>query len=688
MSIIEAREITKTYPTQHGRGLLLGRDGIAFWFGPKAPPRPALSPLSLTIERGESVGIIGRNGSGKSTLLKLIAGVSVPTTGTLAVHGRVASLLELGAGFHPMLTGRENIYLNAGLLGMRHAETDACFQDIVDFSEIGEFIDQTVDTYSSGMYVRLAFSVAIHTNPDIFLVDEVLSVGDESFQRKCRARILELKAAGKTILFVSHDLGIVNTLCERVILLDQGQVLSRGGAQATIDFYLRQIGRASAVHRLVAGDTEAVFNHGRLSLYHDQREITAPAGIKIQFYSMGQYHESTAAEWSLSLATNTELVAEGVLPRLPVTIRMRIHVVDGQVRLEITWENHRPVDLDYLSLHCFLPTSITRWQFGADTGRFPEITFHDRQWCNVVPATHAPGDCFLLGDDSNGVRIAATHNEAPLQLDNTEYMAQARLAHITEAIPSSSSPLEPGQRTLAFVSVDTSLDQFEAEASRAASQAARAISFSGGSAQMNRGDIAVFSADQPLTQGLNLHVQSKIDGVWIMSQSLQWSPPENKDGTVTASGRSTRLPFALDWSLSPAANGLFLQVDFVATKTVSLEEFNVSLALSHEYVHWETPSELGQFKSENPPEDWMHLNERYRQGGWMMAASPSVPAIMLQADTTLGNVYPTAILVDGTEQTPLLQLVCTPCRHTTTVLEPGRHTVFAGRVTVGGDANT
>jgi len=686
MVIIDACEITKTYP-QSGRGVLLGRGGIASWFGPGTPPRQALAPMTLAIEAGESVGIIGRNGSGKSTLLKLIAGVSSPTSGTLAVHGRVASLLELGAGFHPMLTGRENIYLNAGLLGMRHAQTDACFDAVVDFAEMGEFIDQTVDTYSSGMYVRLAFSVAIHTNPDIFLVDEVLSVGDEGFQRKCRARILELKEAGKTILFVSHDLGIVNTLCDRVILLDQGQVLSRGGAQATIDFYLRQIGRASAVHRLVSGVTEAIFNHGRLSLYHGQREITAPAGIKIQFFSMGQYHESTAAEWTLTSATDTEVAAEGVLPRLPVTIHVRVQIIDGQVHIEAAWENHRPIDLAYAALQCFLPTSISRWQFGADTGRFPEISFNDRHWCNVVPATHDPGDCFLLGDDSPAVRIAVTQSEAPLQLDNTDYMMQTRLAHITEAIPSSMCPLAPGRRNLASVEIGTAMERAEIDASRAASQAARAISFSGGSAQMNRGDIAVLGEVQPLTNGLNLHVQIKIGGVWIMSQSLQWSPPANTDGTVTASGRSTRLPFALDWSLSPVTDGLFLRVDFVATKTVMLEEFNVSLALSHEYVHWETPSELGQFKSGKAPEEWMHLNERYRQGSWIMAASPLVPTITLRADTTMGTIYPTAILVDGTEQTPVLQLVCTPCRHTTTVLEPGRHTVFSGRVTVGTEAS-
>ena len=157
MAIIEANDLTKTYPATGGKRALLGRGGLSSWFSRTAAPPRALDGVTLAIDSGEAVGIIGRNGSGKSTMLKLIAGVTAPTSGALSVRGRVASLLELGAGFHPMLTGRENVYLNAGLLGMRHAEVDSCFDAIAEFADLGEFIDRTVDTYSSGMYVRLAF---------------------------------------------------------------------------------------------------------------------------------------------------------------------------------------------------------------------------------------------------------------------------------------------------------------------------------------------------------------------------------------------------------------------------------------------------------------------------------------------------------------------------------------------------
>ncbi len=188
----------------------------------------ALNDVNLTISEGESVALLGYNGSGKSTLLKLISGVLQPDAGSILTRGRVAGLIEVGAGFHPDLSGRENVYLNAAILGMNKAEIDARFDDIVAFSEIEQFIDTEVKHYSSGMFLRLAFSVAIHTEVDILLVDEILSVGDEPFQRKCLARIRELHDAGKTLVVVSHDLDMVSQLCQRGILIEKGNVVFDG----------------------------------------------------------------------------------------------------------------------------------------------------------------------------------------------------------------------------------------------------------------------------------------------------------------------------------------------------------------------------------------------------------------------------------------------------------------------------
>lgn len=198
---------------------------------------PAVKDVSFTIAKGQTVGIVGRNGSGKSTLLQLICGTLNPSSGSITTHGRVAALLELGSGFNPEFSGRENVYMNAAVLGLTREETNARFEDIERFAEIGDFINQPVKTYSSGMMVRLAFAVAINVDPQILIVDEALSVGDERFQRKCFARIEAIKSTGATILFVSHSGNTVIELCDRAILLDGGEKLAEGPPKFIVGQY-------------------------------------------------------------------------------------------------------------------------------------------------------------------------------------------------------------------------------------------------------------------------------------------------------------------------------------------------------------------------------------------------------------------------------------------------------------------
>lgn len=194
----------------------------------------ALRNVNLEVSAGTTVGLVGANGSGKSTLLKAIGGIIQPTSGIIERRGRLAALLELGAGFHPDLTGRENVYLNASILGLSRKQTDGFFDSIVDFSEIGDFIGTQVKFYSSGMYVRLAFAIAVHVDPDLLLVDEVLAVGDEPFQKKCIDKIKEFQREGRTIVFVSHSADQVLEVCDRVAVLQHGEVVFDGAAKAGI----------------------------------------------------------------------------------------------------------------------------------------------------------------------------------------------------------------------------------------------------------------------------------------------------------------------------------------------------------------------------------------------------------------------------------------------------------------------
>lgn len=197
----------------------------------------ALSDINLSVRRGEALGLIGPNGSGKSTLLRLIARTLYPTRGEIIVRGKVAPMIEIGVGFQGELTGQENIYLNASLYGLTRREVDRIYGEIVDFSELGDFIDVPVKNYSSGMYARLGFSIAVHLDPDILLIDEVLSVGDERFQKKCLERMLEFRRSGKTIVFVSHNAAAIQQLCDRACLLSHGEIKGIGDITTVLELY-------------------------------------------------------------------------------------------------------------------------------------------------------------------------------------------------------------------------------------------------------------------------------------------------------------------------------------------------------------------------------------------------------------------------------------------------------------------
>jgi lipopolysaccharide transport system ATP-binding protein len=254
----------------------------------------ALRNVDVEFARGEAVGIIGRNGAGKTTLLKLLSRITKPTQGRVEMRGRVASLLEVGTGFHPELTGRENIQLNAAILGMSRAEMKSKFDEIVAFSEIGRFLDTPVKRYSSGMYVRLAFAVAAHLEPEVLIVDEVLAVGDFAFQRKCLGKMEDVAGCGRTVLFVSHNLAAVTSLCSRGVLLDRGEIVADGAVRDVVGGYVAS-GQDSQSSREWPADQALGDERGRLlriELRQDGRE--AGGGVR----------SSKATEVVLTIETN------------------------------------------------------------------------------------------------------------------------------------------------------------------------------------------------------------------------------------------------------------------------------------------------------------------------------------------------------------------------------------------------
>jgi len=218
---------------------------------------PALTDVSFAVAKGSTYGVIGRNGSGKSTALKLVAGITKPTSGSVAVEGRISALIELGAGFHPEISGRENVFINGIMLGLSKRQVQERFDDIVDFAELREFIDAPVKTYSSGMYMRLGFAVAIHVDPDVLLVDEVLAVGDEGFTHKCLDKFAEFRRRNKTILLVTHSLSLVERFCDEALWLDQGRAMAHGDPVRVVDAYLTKVEEGEG-HLLASATAKAL----------------------------------------------------------------------------------------------------------------------------------------------------------------------------------------------------------------------------------------------------------------------------------------------------------------------------------------------------------------------------------------------------------------------------------------------
>ncbi len=235
---IKVSHVTKNFNVYYDKANTL-KERMIFFNRNQKEVRKVLNDINLEISKGETVALIGVNGSGKSTLLKLMTKIIYPNSGNIKIHGKLTSLLELGAGFHPDFSGRENIYFNASIFGLTKAQIDKRLDDIIAFSELGDYIDNPIRTYSSGMYMRLAFAVAINVDADILLIDEVLAVGDQHFQEKCLNKMKELKKEGKTMVFVSHSMDAVKFLCDRAIWLYEGQIREDGSTEKVVSDYLK-----------------------------------------------------------------------------------------------------------------------------------------------------------------------------------------------------------------------------------------------------------------------------------------------------------------------------------------------------------------------------------------------------------------------------------------------------------------
>lgn len=294
----------------------------------------ALQDVNLSVKKGETVGIIGTNGSGKSTILKIITGVLNPTAGNVKINGRISALLELGAGFNMEFTGVENVYLNGTMIGFSKAEIDAKLQDILDFADIGDFVYQKVKTYSSGMFVRLAFAVAINIEPEILIVDEALSVGDVFFQNKCYHKFEEFKAQGRTILFVSHDLSSISKYCDRVILLERGKKLGEGNPKEMIDMYKKVL-----VHQLDDSAMNRRTAHaGTGNAWKDKMVLNPDQDV---------YGNGLAEFEDFCMVDNSGNITNTIIKGEPFTVKMKVRFLGSisEPIIAVSYKNRMGVEI-------------------------------------------------------------------------------------------------------------------------------------------------------------------------------------------------------------------------------------------------------------------------------------------------------------------------------------------------------
>ncbi|MBM2817962.1 MAG: transporter related protein [Parcubacteria group bacterium] len=343
----------------------------------------ALKDINLEVKKGEIIGIIGSNGAGKSTLLKILCQITPPTTGEIKIHGRVGSLLEVGTGFHPELTGRENIFLNGAILGMTRSEMAKKFDQIVEFAGIEKFLDTPVKYYSSGMYVRLAFSVAAHLDPDILIIDEVLAVGDAEFQKKCMGKMEEVtKQEGRTILFVSHNMNAILNLCRKCVLLERGSITFMGDTREAINRYLKTGKLAAPVSEVrpnqhLRGTRESLIKtvsiSNNLSEYKNTFSINEPISLEIDYYT--KKAERELSFWLLFANQNGEIIINSIQKDSGILI----NPIVGEHRIKIDIEKIGLLPGSYsVTAGIFAHNSLDDFEFvdWVDLCQFFDITNH------------------------------------------------------------------------------------------------------------------------------------------------------------------------------------------------------------------------------------------------------------------------------------------------------------------------
>lgn len=548
----------------------------------------AIDDISMNFSRGEVVGIIGENGSGKSTLLKIIGGILKPDKGTISTYGSIGAILQLGVGFQRDLTGRENIFLNSAMLGIENATIAERMETIIRFAELEEFIDMPLKTYSSGMEMRLGFSIAVNVNPDILLIDEVLIIGDEAFQKKCFQKIEEFKQEGKTIIIVSHTMTLITQLCDRAILLRKGNVLCSGLPRDVVHYYYQCAGLRDGITVLSREGEDFIFNNGRLFIFKDKKSLTPDPAIYLSCVIDNVHYHSFNAEWKIINKDDCSFSAGGEIPSREISFVINVERNEkGQLDVQYAVSSKRDM---FENVACIvqIDKEYQRYFHDLASGSFDAAMHTQAQ--EIYRSVHSLDS--VLGiippqDNTSIPPIAFYYEKADtITIDSIQGRERGyaiNAMHIRKKVRDVT-----GRMRLAFYdSAQTILDSVSQK------RADRTISAENTSAFFGLESIDIFYGGKQLTCGKGVYTTFNYDNAWLHSANFEWQYEKVSSSIMRMSGIHylKNIKQNITFSLSP--HQLSIESVIEGDAKHSLSEAQVVMQLLPDYDEWFVNEECG-----------------------------------------------------------------------------------------------
>ena len=576
-----------------------------------------LEDVSFKVDKGEVLGVIGENGAGKTTLLKLIAGMLMSDKGNVNVQGKVSTLMELGAGFNPEFTGRENVLINARIYGVDEENLQGRIAEIIEFAGLDRFIDAPIKYYSQGMYMRLAFALAIYVEPDILLIDDILAVGDEEAQQKCIKKIFELKQAGKTIILVSHNMNMVSKLCNRVILLERGKIVREDLPQKIIQHYLESVGDKKGIAVLAKGKLRTVFNNGKINISYDDNLLTKGMGGYVSFFnpSSNIWFPSFNLSWQIKSLSSNKIIAEGITSDGVISQIWTLQLEDIQLKwqIEIKEEVAKEAHIDL-----FLIPQYKEWLTLNKNGTFPSF-INKFNWQDLGLNDSPEGILGVIPDSASKAQnfpsfiLEREDKDSQIKLFNTGYEQEARIIQIyssSKKFISLNIRIFPEKdkiedyvihiRNQFFLKQQEEKQKLLLKQQEELAKLRASHTIASGHlrlyADLENKAIRLYYKDRELTDGDGLYSSFKASGDWFRLNNAQWRIEKISEKELILTFSYQPLMVSQIWKLAfKDEDTLRIKVEIEVNKPVLLTNQDIILELKDEYKYWLTAYEKGDF---------------------------------------------------------------------------------------------